>query len=188
MSEPISGDWAAMWKFGDALANLAKFHTSLGGHIIDQAANLDPAWHGNAADAAHQYFAHLAIAVSGQQAPLNDIADRYHQAARGAWQTANQLGNLYQAIADRVIIAGVAAAAGSALAETGVGAVIGYGVAALMVVDILEKINKASTVIQTFGTLIFGLFGLGIDAGNVGDGGALDKYPLPAGAYADPGV
>jgi hypothetical protein len=188
MSETIGGDWATLYKFGDALANLAKFHTTLGTNVQDQAIALDPYWDGNAADGAYRYQSDLAAAISGQQLPLNDIADRYHQAARGAWELASQLSNVYQAIADLAIIAGVSAVAGDALAETGVGTIIGYGLAALMVVEIMEKINKASVLIQTFGTVILGLFGFGADAGSVGDGGELERYPLPAGAYAKPGA
>jgi hypothetical protein len=188
LCDTVSGDWATFYKFGDALGNLAKFHQQLGINIQQQVINLDPAWDGNAADAAYQYFSNLAAAVSGQQLPLNDIRDRYHKAALGAWQLSNQLGNILQALADKAIIAGISAAAGTLLAETGIGALVGYGASALIVADMLAEINKASIVIQTFGGIILGLFGTGMDAGSMGDGGALANYPLPAGTYMNPGV
>jgi hypothetical protein len=187
MSDALAGDWAAMYKFGDAAGNLAQFAQQLGINIQQQAIALRPVWQGNAADAAYQYFSGLAAAVSGQQLPLEDVRDRYHKAALGAWELSDQLGNVYQALADKAILAGVAAAAGTALAETGIGAVIGYGAAALIVVDMLTLVNRASTLIQTFGAAILALFGGGIELGSMGDGGELTKYPLPADAYEHPG-
>lgn len=50
---------------------------------------------------------------------------------------------------DRLIIIGIAAAAGTALIETGIGAVAGYSVAALQVIAFLEDWALASAIIQT---------------------------------------
>ena len=98
-------------------------------------------WLGSGLDRSEaRYFSNLAAATSGQQLALRDIGENYHNAALGAWQLSNQLGNILQALADKAIIAGIAAAAGTVTAETGVGAVLGYGVAALVVVDMLRLI------------------------------------------------
>jgi hypothetical protein len=186
VTEWLSGDWAAIWRFGDAMGYLAQSVQQLGINIQQGMIDLDSSWDGNASDAAYQYFSGLASSVSGQQGPLSEIRANYHKAARGAWQFANQLGNILQALADKAIIAGIAAAAGTITAETGVGAVVGYGVAALIVVDMLELINKASTIINTAGTVILGLFGLGMDGAF--QGGDLASTPLPMVAYSHPGV
>jgi hypothetical protein len=186
MTDWLSGDWAAIWKFGDALNNLADCLQQLGINIQHGVLDLDPAWDGNAGDAAYQYFSTLAAAVSGQQLALHEIGENYHKAALGAWQLSNQLGNILQALADKAIIAGIAAAAGTVTAETGVGALLGYGVAALVVVDMLRLINKASTIINTAGTVILGLFGAGMDIGY--KGGDLSAIPLPSAAYSFPGA
>jgi hypothetical protein len=168
MTEWVSGDWQGLWKFGDAMANLAECMQRLGMNIQEGVTKLDASWDGNASDAAYQYFSKLAATVSGQQVSLYDIRDRYHKAAVGAWQLANQLGNILQALADKAILAAIAAAAGTAAAESGVGAVVGYGMAALIVTDMIRLVNKASTIINTAGTLIVGLFGGGMELGGPG--------------------
>ncbi|TMM35772.1 MAG: hypothetical protein E6F99_18295 [Actinobacteria bacterium] len=184
MTNWVSGDWAAIWKFGDALHNLGQCLEQLGINIQQGMLDLDPAWDGNASDAAYQYFSNFAAAVGGQQSSLYDIGENYHKAALGAWQLANQLGNIVQALADKAIIAGIAAAAGTATAESGVGAIVGYGVAGLMVVDMLDLINKASTIINAAGTAILGLFGTGMDIGF--KGGDLSRVALPSVPYGFP--
>ncbi|MFU8850721.1 hypothetical protein ACNAW0_07015 [Micromonospora sp. SL1-18] len=185
MTTWLSGDWEAIWKFGDAMGNLAACMQQIGMNIQQGMVDLDGEWDGQASDAAYQYFSRLASATSSQQLELYEIRDNYHKAATGAWQLSNQLGNILQALADKAIIAGIAAAAGTATAETGVGAVVGYGVAALMVVDMLALINKASTLINTAGTVILGLFGTGMDVAY--QGGDLSAIKLPTLAYAAPG-
>jgi hypothetical protein len=186
MTEWLSGDWQALWKFGDAMGNLATCLRQLAFNTQREVIDVDASWDGNASDAAYEYFSNLAAAVSEQYDPLNDIRDNYHKAAVGAWQLANQLGNILQALADRVILAGIAAAAGTVTAESGVGAVVGYGVSALIVVDMLRLVNNASVIINTAGIAIVGLFGAIMDGGY--QGGALATTPLPAVAYSKPGA
>jgi hypothetical protein len=186
MTDWVSGDWAAMWKFGDAMANLAECVQQIGINIQQGMLELDNSWAGNASDAAFTYFSDLAAATSGQQFALRDRQEAYDKAAVGAWELSSQLGNILQALADKAILAGISAAAGTALAETGVGAVVGYGVAALIVVDMLKLINRASTIINTAGTVILGLFGGGMDLAY--QGGDLSAVPLPKVAYTAPGA
>jgi hypothetical protein len=180
----VSGDWSAIWKFGDAMSNLGDCLQQVAINIQKGVIDLDLSWDGNASDAAYQYFSDFAAAVSGQQRSLYDIVDNYHKAAVGAWELSNQLGNIMQAVADKAVLAGIAAAAGTITAESGIGAVVGYGAAALIVVDMLRLINKASTIINTAGTIIAGLAGGGMDAAD--QGGDLSAVPLPSVAYSLP--
>jgi hypothetical protein len=182
----VGGDWAAVSRFGDAMSHVADCLQQLGINIQQGALDLDQRWHGNAADGAYLYFSKLAAATSGQQMALRACADSYQKAARGAWQLANQLGNILQALADKAIIAGIAAAAGTVTAETGVGAVAGYGIAGLMAVQMLELVNRASTIINTAGTVILGFFGAALDLAH--QGGDLSAVPLPSVAYTSPGA
>jgi hypothetical protein len=71
-------------------------------------------------------------------------------------------------------------------AGSGIGAIVGYGVATLVVADMLRLINLAATKIQAFGTVILGLFGAGMDAAH--QGGDLSTVPLPAAAYQHPAL
>jgi hypothetical protein len=185
LTDAITGEWDAIWKFGDALGNLADCLQDLGINIQHGAIDMAGSWEGNAADAAYQYFSEFAAAVSGQQLDLRDLQENYHKAALGAWQLSNQLGNILQAIADKWIIAGIAFAAGTATAETGVG-LVGYGVAGLQAVEMLRLVNQASTKINTYGSIVAGLFGTGMDVGF--KGGDLSTVELPATSYTSPGA
>jgi hypothetical protein len=185
-TDAITGEWDAIWKFGEAMGHLADCLNDLALNIQDGVIGLDPSWDGNAADAAHQYFSQFAAALAAQQIELRRIQDNYHKAAMGAWQLSNQLGNILQAIADKFIIAGIAAVVGTATAETGVGAAAGYGVAGLQVMQMLKLFNDASLKINTAGSVILGLFGTGMDIGY--QGGDLSTVPLPAAAYTAPGA
>ena len=184
-TDAFTGEWAALYKFGDALGALAQYMQDLGIQIQAGMLKLDGTWDGNANDAAFNYFSNLAAATSGQQTALYEAAKGYHQAAKGAWQLSNQLGNLLQAIADKAIIIAISTAVGTATAETGVGAVVGYGVAAWQVIELLDLVNKASQIINTAGTVILAAFGGGMDV--AGQGGDLSGVPLPSAPYAPPG-
>lgn len=184
MTDWIGGSWDAVWKFGDALGHLGDCFQQIGINIQQAIIDADRSWDGNASDSAYQYFSSFAAAVSGQQLALHDAAESYHNAARGAWELSSQLGNILQALADKVIIAGIAAALGTATSETGVGAVVGYGVSGLMVLQMLELVNRASVIINTAGTVILGLFGAARDLAN--QGGDLSAVPLPTTPYSAP--
>ncbi|GID98017.1 hypothetical protein ACFQFC_15820 [Amorphoplanes digitatis] len=183
-TDALTGEWVALYKFGDAMASLAQTMQQIGIDIQSGVIKVDQTWDGNASDAAYNYFSTLAATVSGQQAALNAATKGYHDAARGAWQLSNQLGNLLQAIADEAIIMGIAAAAGTVTAETGVGAVAGYGVAAYQAIQIIKLVNKASQIINTAGTVILAAFGGGMAF--AGQGGDLSAVPLPATPYSAP--
>jgi hypothetical protein len=185
-TDAVTGEWDAIWKFGEAIGHLADCLQDLGINIQQGAIDLTGEWDGNAADTAYQYFSGLAASVSGQQLDLRQIQQDYHKAALGAWQLSNQLGNILQAIADKFLIAGIAAAAGTVTAETGIGAVAGYGVAALQVVQMLELFNDASVKINTAGSVIAGIFGGGMIVGY--RGGELGTVPVASGAYTAPGA
>lgn len=185
-TDAVAGEWDAIWKFGEAMGHLAGCLQELGMNIQQGMLDLDRDWDGNAAHAAYQYFSQFAAAVSGQQLDLRQIQQDYHKAALGAWQLSNQLGNILQAIADKFVIAGIAAAAGTITAETGVGAIVGYGIAGLQVLQMLKLFNDASIKINTAGSVIAGIFGGGMDIGY--KGGDLTTVPLPAAAYSTPGV
>lgn len=185
-TEAFTGEWAKLYQFGDAMANLARFMQEVGIQIQREAIRMDASWDGNAADSAYNYFTALAAATSRQQDALNAAAEGYHDAARGAWQLSEQLGNLLQAIADKALIVGIASTVGTATFETGVGPVIGYAVAAWQAYELIELVNKASLIINTAGTVIMGAFG-----GTVafaGQGGDLSAVPVPTVPYAPPGA
>lgn len=186
ISSSFMGEWAAFAKCGIAYRNLARACQDLGVNIQEGELRLDALWEGNANDAAHAYFCDLASKVSAMQFALDAAATDYADAARGAWLFANQAKDLLQAIVDSAVIVAACTAAGTALIETGVGAVVGYGLAALEVARIVAFLARAQKIIQIAGMVIEGLTG---GVMNLADqGGSLAKYPLPGAAYDHPAV
>ncbi len=186
VSEAFTGEWEALYKFGDVMNNLAQAMQQIGVEIQAGADELDGRWDGNAGDAAYIYFTQLATATSGQQTGLYAAGNGYHDAARGAWLLAGQVGNILQAIIDEGILMGIAVGAGTATLETGIGPVIGYSMAAYQAVQIINLANKASKIINTAGIALATAFGGGLEV--AGQGGDLSAVPLPSAGYTPPGA
>ncbi|MBW6432729.1 hypothetical protein KZ829_03110 [Actinoplanes hulinensis] len=184
--EAVSGDWEAVWKFGEAMGHLADCMAELGINVQQGMLQVDDSWDGNAADAAYLYFSNLAAGISGSQHDFRQIEDDYQKAALGAWQLASQLGNILQAIVDAWLIGLAAAGAGAALSATGAGAVAGYAVAGVQAVRIAKLINDASLKINAGGTAIMAIFAVPMTIAY--RGGDLSDIKLPAAAYTTPGA
>jgi hypothetical protein len=93
------------------------------------------------------------------RAPLQTAADQYADCARGMWTLATEAQSLLQGLVDDVIIAEIAAAVGTSLVETGVGAVAGYGVAAAEIARIIEKAGRLTQICAAADVIIFSVFG-----------------------------
>lgn len=184
--EPFTGDWEAFANCGVALANTADCLQQLGKNAQYSAYTLDARWDGNASDAAYHYFTDLALAVSHLQGPLDKAADEYARTARGVWLAADTVASLTKQAIDAALIAIIASAAGTITAATGAGAVLGYGVAALEVVRILQIINKAGKIITSAGVAIGGSFGTIMALAN--QSRELTGGTLPRSAYAHPAL
>ncbi|WP_155123696.1 MULTISPECIES: hypothetical protein [unclassified Actinoplanes] len=184
VTDAIAGDWASLYRFGDALKSMAGFLQEVGIQIQSGFLDLDRTWSGNADDAAFVYFSNLASAVSRQQDALAQASNAYHESAKGAYQFSKQLGNILQALVDAALLMAASAAIGTATAETGFGALAGYGLAAYQVTRVLELANKAAIVVSTAWTAIFGTFGLIDDLSN--QGGNISAIPLPGNVFALP--
>jgi hypothetical protein len=186
MTASFTGEWEAYAKCGAAFDNLGKCMQDVGVNIQQGALDVDRKWSGNAADAAYLYFSEVAAATSSMQLALYEAAERYADASRGIWLFADQVAGILESVVDKAVLAGICAAAGTVLAETGVGAVAGYGLAALQIAQIIELIGKAGVIIQTAGTVIEGIAGLIMGLAN--QGGSLKKIQFPGGAYNHPAV
>ncbi|WP_422734458.1 hypothetical protein ACN26Y_06275 [Micromonospora sp. WMMD558] len=178
------GDWQSFYKAGDAYGNLGQSLQALGQNVSLTAAQMDHQWDGQAADAAFVYLRKLATAAVEQNVVLTQIEENYHEAARAIWLLADMIGGLIKMMIDKAIIIGVSAAAGTALIETGVGAVAGYGIAAWQATELVKKVNDAALKIQAGGTAILSFFSF-IKA-LAEQGGDLSKFPLPDRPYVSP--
>jgi hypothetical protein len=73
-TDALTGEWGALYKFGDALGALAQYVQELGIQIQAGMIEADATWDGNANDAAYNYFSSLAAKTSGQQTALREAA------------------------------------------------------------------------------------------------------------------
>jgi hypothetical protein len=159
--DPIG--WIQQRVFGDweALAAMSPVITNIGGALHDLAYNvqagaltLQPLWRGRAGDAAHTYFTTTANAVAFLRQPLGDISHAYQDMTDAVWAIGEALGGVVKALLDSAIIAGIAAAAGTVTAETGVGAAVGYGVAAAEVANMLRLWGDATALYQNLSAAV----------------------------------
>ncbi|KAB1914345.1 hypothetical protein [Micromonospora sp. AMSO31t] len=144
----VSGDW-------EALARMAPVVDNVGGALHDLAYNLQsgtttlhPLWQGVAGDGAFRYFTTTANATADLHDPLTTISRAYVDMADAVWSAGEALGGVVKSLIDAAVIAGIAAAAGTVTAETGVGAVVGYGLAAAEVANMFRLWGEATKLCQ----------------------------------------
>lgn len=164
--KPFSGDWSAYSRYGDALRHLGPAAQDIGVNIQQELDRVDASWEGNANDSAYNYFNNLAARTSEIQHALYAAAAEYEDAARGIWLLAQQMANIIQSVVDEFVIIAAAMAVGTALIETGVGPIVGYGLAAWRIAKVYSLITKASTIIQTGGMIVLTLASFLVEADN----------------------
>ncbi|OJF10843.1 WXG100 family type VII secretion target [Couchioplanes caeruleus] len=156
LQERFSGDWEAVATMAPVLSNTSAALHDLALNIQSGATTLRPLWQGNAGDAAYDYFTDLSTGIVALQEPLQQMATEYTALADAVWAAGEALGGIIKGMVDAAIIAGIAAAAGTATSWTGVGAVAGYGVAGLEVVNLLNLWGKATELYQLAGAAVAG--------------------------------
>ncbi|MBB5866656.1 hypothetical protein F4553_000035 [Allocatelliglobosispora scoriae] len=149
VSQLLVGDWQKFGTWAVALTRLADCLDEVDLHLAADARQTHAGWEGTAGDAAAVYFAHAGTAIRAQAATLRDLAAAYRGISFATNLAQRQLNGLIGSLVDRLIIIGIASAAGTALIETGVGAVAGYSIAALQVIAFLEDWALAAAIIQT---------------------------------------
>ncbi len=177
------GDWERLAQTGVAIANLAGATYDIAFNVQSGDIALNRAWDGNAADAAHRYFTDLANAVGQLREPLQEIARQYESTAHAVWSAAEAVGNIVKALVDVALVAGIAIAAGTATSATGIGALVGYGVAGLEVVEMIRLWGAATTTVQKIGILINAF--VAVVESQLAQLDDVRAFPLPAGAGYD---
>lgn len=148
IQERVFGDWEALAVMAPVIGNVGEALHDLAYNIQSGATTLRPQWQGTAGDSAFRYFTTTANAVSDLRQPLNAISQAYREVADAVWAIGEALGGTIKALLDAAIIAGIAAAAGTVTAETGVGAAVGYGLAAAEVANMLRLWGDATNLCQ----------------------------------------
>nr|WP_240947783.1 WXG100 family type VII secretion target [Planosporangium mesophilum] len=144
VSEFLVGDWQAVAKAGVAIGRAADALHDLGYNVQGGAIALRGGWEGTAADAAYQHFTGLAGGINDLVDPMREISKQFDSIAHGVYSLSEAATGWVKGMIDAAIIAGIAAAAGTVTAETGIGAVVGYGVAAYEVARILDLWGKST--------------------------------------------
>lgn len=156
VSQLLLGDWDSFARWAVALENLASFDERLALNLAEDLMPVRESWQGAAGTEAVNYFYRVDLAVGSQAEVLRGLSKTYLGISFAINLATQQLKGLLGALVDKLIIAAVSAAVGTATVETGVGAVIGYGVAIWQIMEALELWNKAVTLIQTASYVITG--------------------------------
>lgn len=184
--KPFAGDWERFGAYGDALHHISECLGEMAVQVQAHTSLLGSQWTGNAADGAYFYFSNMATSLSRHAKEVERAHAKYTELALDMWHIAEQVKGILQAVCDLGLVALAEIAAGTALAETGVGAVVGYALAALTIAKIVERISEAAIVVQTANAII-DLFFAGV-AEIVKDLGDLGSIPTPRVPYQNPMV
>lgn len=180
-----SGDWETFLKCAEVWTNVGKACTAIAANVTSGNGSLDGTWDGNAADAAYVYFDELAKKLGEQQDLLDQLHGAYQHMAHSAYLSAEGVKGILSGIIDGLLIVGLEIAAGTALSWTGVGAAVGYGLAALEIANILRQWNTATEAItqaqQLAQLTASAVENLANDLGN-----SVKNFPTPGQAYDHP--
>lgn len=151
---PLVGHWEQVSMYGDALNKLSVCLAETSVNVQQTTTSLRTGWKGNAADAAFAYFDSAAASLDGYADVLAILQRQYQEVALQMWKNCEAVKTIAELILDDALYAAIAVAAGTATASTGVGPVVGLGLGALKVGQMLEKIHDATKVIRAGKALV----------------------------------
>jgi hypothetical protein len=154
---PVCGHWDQVSEYGDALNKLSLCLTGTCQNLQGATGTLRPEWTGNAAEAALRYFESAAASLDGYAKVLAALQVQYQEVARQMWINCEAAKAIAKQILDDALFAAIAIAAGTVTAPTVAGPLIGYGLAALKVAGILERIHEGTKVVRVGKALVDGL-------------------------------
>ena len=126
----LVGDWEALAAMSPVTRNLGSALHDLAYNVQSGTTTLRPMWQGTAGESAFRYFTTTCNGVADLHDPFNNVSQAYTELADGVWAIGEAIGGIVKSMLDSAIIAGISIAAGTATSASGVGAVIGYGLAA----------------------------------------------------------
>lgn len=184
LMQRLAGDWEGLATMRPVLANAADALHDLALNVQSGATTLNSDWQGNAGAAAYRYFTDLATTITTLEAPLKQMCEAYRIMADAVWAGCEALGELVTGIIDHAIIVGIMAAAGTVTASTGVGALVGYGVAVFEIAKMLRLWDKVTKVYEYLLTIVLA-FRADIGSG-VSDLGNIRLPQMPSTGYDHP--
>lgn len=148
ITDYVAGDWTALAQTGIAIGNIAEAVYDLGFNVQAGTIYVSGDWEGTAAAAATTYFTSTANRIAAWREPMKEISRQYEIMGHGVASAAEALSGIIKSLLDSAILAGIAAAGGTIASETGVGALIGYGIAAAEVANMLRLWGQATSLMQ----------------------------------------
>ncbi|MFI7010682.1 hypothetical protein [Streptomyces sp. NPDC050145] len=143
----LAGDWEAYSRCGQVWGQVGKATGAISENITAGNTTLDRTWDGHAADAAFTYFHDLSTRLDAIETEFDTLRGAYEKAAEAAYFAAKAVKDCLSALSDELLILSLEMAAGAALSVTGVGAVIGYGLAGLQIASLLKQWARATEVL-----------------------------------------
>lgn len=183
----FTGDWESYVKCGEMWANTGKFAKDVAANLSSGNRELDATWNGNAADAAYVYFDELAKKIGSLEGDLKELQGAYNEVGLAVARGADLVKGLLEQLADEAIIAEVELTAGTLLAETGVGAVVGYAAAALEIAQMIRTWGRATEAYSAAQSAVdVATAAAGVVVGRLSV--ALQSFPDPGNSYDNPAV
>lgn len=181
----FTGDWASYAKCGEMWANSGSGLKCVTDNLVAGNAKLDQSWNGNAADAAFAYFDTLHKEIEKLGEGMKELETHYREVSLACFETLGLIKGLLTAMADSLILIEVEVAAGTLLAETGIGAIVGYSLAVLEVIKVIrlwQQVTEAYAAAEqsvkiavAAAAALTGTFGI-----------ALEDLPAPGDSYDHP--
>lgn len=137
------GDWEGYARCAEAFERVNKALNAIAVNVAFRNERVGHTWTGNAADTANAYFHRLADAIANQRWVFQKLHREYLKAADAAWFAADQVSTVVNGLADELAFVGIAALTGT-LVSGGTGALIGAGLAAERVLDMIKRWEKAT--------------------------------------------
>lgn len=144
----FGGRWVDLYEFAHMLDGMGKMLTELKGRVDSCAGALSVYWQGYSANSAQEYFAELSKSLADAATQLSDASENFNTFLQGVDDLLGTLADAAHGFIDALMVAAVAAAAGTITAETGVGAVVGYGVAGISLLVALSRAKKVWDTVQ----------------------------------------
>ena len=144
----FGGKWVELYEFRYMLSGVEKMLNDIADNLQSAADALAVYWQGYSANSAQSYFTLLIAKIRDSGRQIGDAGDEFDSFLDGVDKEFDVLSGAAHGFIDALIIAAFAAAAGTVTAETGVGAVAGWGVAGVSLLYAASRAKKIWDGIQ----------------------------------------
>jgi hypothetical protein len=147
----LGGDWASYVHCGAAMSRAGLSAYDIGRNLVAGAGVAGTVWQGSAAEAEREFQVSLGTATEKLNDACQEFSRLYGRAADAAANLRDVAGDLISDLLDALIMVNLASVAGTALVETGIGAIAGYGIAAYYATQayqLYQEISRCYSIAQ----------------------------------------